>query len=296
MTAAHCICPDANKEHRTDDGIHFQYPHPKSLCKKPYDRRNQITPGFNDITIYGGHKNLDELKDRQNTQNTFVTQYALIKNGPSSESPYQIESKDDIALLVSDRILFDKNILKNTQPLDTPPIIPICLAAEDTDLSNEKIMGVGWGLVYDESPTRTKNKDPYDSSCMTNEVGPEKWAFERCDMNWIKKEIRVNDKVEKKAWACDKTNYPGEVKKDVAKCGYYFLEAKRILDGKQIRALEKVEKIHIHENIDNIDFNKPILTCYKERQFIKNGWCKLRHSSIKWGFCSPSCDEDLLRV
>ena len=294
MTAAHCICPDEHKKHKTDDGIHFQHPHPKSLCKKPYDHRNQITPGVNDITIYGGHKNIDGFEDRENAEYRFSTEHAFIKNGPSSVPPYQIESKDDIGLLVSDRVLFDMNTLKNVEPLDTPPIIPICLAAEDTDFSNEKITGVGWGLVYDESPTRTSNQDPYYSSCMTNEVGPEKWAFEHCDMNWIKNEIRVTDKITKEAWSCDKTNYPDKIKKDVDKCRFYFLAAKTILDGTQIRVMENVDKIHIHEN--KIDFNNPFLTCYKERQFRENGWCKIRSSSFKWGFCSPSCDGNLLKV
>ena len=305
VTAAHCICP--RKKKHSNDGIHFQYPHSKSLCKEPYDRQNQITPGFNDITIYGGHKDLDLLNSLENKENTFSTVHAFIKNGPSLVPPYKIDSKDDIGLLVSDRALFDKNRLKNTQPLERPPIIPICLVAENADFSNEKMMGVGWGYVYDEAPTRTNNEDPYYSSCMTNEVGPKKYAFEPCDMNWIKKEIRVNNKIKKEAWACDKNNYPDEVQKVAAKCKYYFRKARKILDDKQIRVMENVDMIHIHGNIDKIDkqeFNSglfndldtPILTCYKEKKFKENGWCKLRRSSRSWGFCSPSCDEDLLRV
>ena len=75
--------------------------------------------------------------------------------------------------------------------VQTKAINPICLAAENSDYNHEKVVGVGWGLLYKESPVRTNNQDPIYSSCMSNEVGPDKWAFEPCDMNWLKKEIRV---------------------------------------------------------------------------------------------------------
>ena len=288
VTAAHCICP--KKKEYSDAGPH---PHLKSLCKKPYYRRNQITPGYNDITIYGGDKNLDKLKNPKNAKNKFSTTYAFIKNGPSSSPPYQIDAKDDIGLLVSDKVLFDKNKLLNLHFLERPPIVPICLAAENADFNNEKVLGVGWGLVYKESPTRTNNQNPYFSSCMTNEVGPEKWGFEHCDMDWIKKKIKANKVLRKDSWSCDKKNYPDDVEKDISRCKDYFLEARRVLDESQIKAMELVDKIHIYKQQD---LNTPILTCYKEKYFIENGWCELKRTSAGWGFCSPSCKDELLRV
>ena len=288
MTAAHCICPWKLKS--SDAGHH---PVAKSLCKKPYHRRNQIFPGFNDITIYGGHKNLDELKNSKNAENIFRTTHAFIKNGPSSSPPYQIDAKNDIGLLVSDKILFDKNIFMNLNDLDRPPIVPICLAAENADFSNEEVLGVGWGLVYKESPIRSNNQNPYFSSCMTNEVGPDKWGFEHCDMDWIKSEIKVNNVIKKESWSCNKKSYPDELEKDVTKCKNYFLEARRILDESQIIAMELVDKIHIYKHQD---LNTPILTCYTEKYFNENGWCELERTSAGWGFCSPSCKEELLRV
>ena len=293
VTAAHCICPRNIKQ--TNDEL----PHPKSLCKKPYNSRNQITPGFNDVTIYGGHKNRVEVKKSKNAENIFKAVHAFIKGGPSSSYPL-IDTKEDIGLLVSDRAMFNADKLKLTQPLpfDRPPIIPICLAAENSDYNHEKVVGVGWGLLYKESPVRTNNQDPIYSSCMSNEVGPDKWAFEPCDMNWLKKEIRVQNVVKKRRWACDKNRYPDEVERDIVKCNNYFLHAKRILDKSQISVMEKIDKIYIHVKKINkpIDLNAPIITCYNKKQFTENGWCELQRSSVAWGFCSPSCDEDLLKV
>ena len=293
MTAAHCICPQ-EKSYLIPDphSQNHPTPHSKATCKRPY-YRNHITPGFNEITIYGGYKDLDTLKSTQNAQNTFSIKYAFIKNLRSWLPPYNFAGEDDIGLLVSDRILFHRNKLKHTQPLDRPSIVPICLAAENADFSNEEVLGVGWGLVYKESPIRSNNQNPYFSSCMTNEVGPDKWGFEHCDMDWIKSEIKVNNVIKKESWSCNKKNYPDELEKDVTKCKNYFLEARRILDESQMIAMELVDKIHIYKHQD---LNTPILTCYTEKHFNENGWCELERTSAGWGFCSPSCKEELLRV
>ena len=288
MTAAHCICPQEKSSLLPDPhSQNYPTPHSKAICKRPY-YRNQITPGFNEISIYGGNKDLDTLKSTQNAQNTFSIKYAFIKNLRSWFPPYNFAGEDDIGLLVTDRVLFDRNKLKHTQPLDRPSIVPICLAAENTNFISEKVFGVGWGVIYDESPSAPE--DPYYSSCMTNEVGPEKGRFEHCDMDWIKR----------KNWACEKNDYPDEIKKDLFKCRYYLLRAKSALDELQVTVMDKIDKIHIHYNIDKINtknrLNEPFLTCYRERLFDENGWCVSMRSGKGWGFCSPSCGNNLMGV
>ena len=152
MIAAHCICPQEKSVLISDP--HSQSnrrPHPKATCKRPY-YRNQIVPGFNEITIYGGYKDVDQLKSTQNAENTFTIVYAFVKNPPSWFPPYNhgghFRGVDDIGILVSDRVLFDRDKLKNTQPLDRPSIVPICLASENTNFIDEKVLGVGWATSF----------------------------------------------------------------------------------------------------------------------------------------------------
>ena len=181
--------------------------HGKSLCKPYHD--NQITPMFNDINVYGGHKNKDVLQTSQYTDNSFLITYAFIKSDPIGDV---FHGKDDVGLLIADKPLFHKDKLQNTKPLDRPPIVPICLAAKDANFNNEKIMGVGWGFQYEESPASDPTRDPYVSSCMTNEVGPEKWRFEACNMQFIKENN----------WSCEKQKYPPNILGDIKLCNALF--------------------------------------------------------------------------
>ena len=54
---------------------------------------------------------------------------------------------------------------------DKPLILPICMPDKDANFNNQELLGVGWGWTYDESPIGEPNRDPYYSTCMTNEVG-----------------------------------------------------------------------------------------------------------------------------
>ena len=277
MTAAHCIC--SRRRTRTDTQPD---PHPKSLCK-PY-RENQITPNFNHINVYGGHKDVDILKSSQNAKKSFSIASAFIKNDPFGGILFL--GKDDIGLLIANKPLFDKDKMKNTKSLDRPPIVPICLSPKDADLDNEKIMGVGWGSLYDETrPNEDPNEDPHVSSCMTNEVAPIDWRFEACNMQIIK----TNN------WSCEKHEYPPETSNDIGLCKALFARLRRVLDQSQFEFMEKVDKMVIyHPN----DPDRPFLTCYNEKLYKENGWCRV-HGEIHvdaWGFCSPSCDENLMKV
>ena len=287
MTAGHCICPE---EHWYALYDQKKYPtHELSRCKKS-SHQNQITPGFIEAKVYGGHKDTDELQSSENIENTFNIIMAFVKFSSSSlygSKSYMMVDKDDLAVLVTDRNLFDKEKLKNTQHLDRPPIIPICLAAENSNINNEKMFGVGWGLIYKKSPDEN---DPYYSSCMTNEVGPKDGIFEPCDMQFVKNNN----------WACEKNSLPvgktGLNEKDLLRCRNYFDKARILLDVSQIKTLDEVDKIYIHRQNDP---NEPLLTCYNEKLFSDNGWCEVhqRHTSTAaWGFCSPSCADSLLQV
>ena len=277
LTAAHCLCVlpevDPNEEPK---------PHKDSVCK-PHDQ-NQITDGWNHVDVYGGHMNKDQLESADNAENTFTISYAYIKDIDLSNGAVSPFDKSDFGILISDKPLFDKEKLKNHGPLDRPSMLPICLAAKDTYFDNEKVMGVGWGKMYDQAPD-DEHVDPYYSTCMTDEVGPKKWRFEHCEQKELKSD-----------GSCEKNDLPREVEVNKETCEKAFLEATRLCEGTQIGSMDMVDKILIHSK----DPNEPILTCYNERNFREKGWCNvLNHVTGEygqWGFCSPSCKNDSWQV
>ena len=138
MTAAHCTC--ALKSNDPNDQPQA---HPNSLCK-PY-HTNQITSWFNVIKVYGGHMSIDKLESIENRKHSFAILYAFVKYVDVNNlyHPRMAVSKSDIAILISDRAFFEKTKLIDTMPLERPPMVPICLAAKDSNFKNEKIMWVG---------------------------------------------------------------------------------------------------------------------------------------------------------
>ena len=281
LTAGHCTCAlrekDPNKQPQ---------PHKNSLCK-PQDQ-NQITPSFNTVDVYGGHMNTDRLKSADNAENTFTISYAYIKDiDLSAVDPFR---KSDLAILISDKLLFDEEKLKDYGPLDRPSMLPICLAAMDTNFDNERVMGVGWGKMYDEAPKNVKN--PYYSTCMTNEVGPEEWRFEHCEQN----ELNTDG-------SCEKKNRPRDVLENKEICEKAFTEVTRLSVETLVASMDMVDKILISSK----DPNEPELTCYNERLFQEKGWCRVLHYKTRrhlgkiayrkqWGFCSPGCKNDKWKV
>ena len=73
MTAAHCTC-----ELKSDDPDDQPQSHPNSICK-PY-HTNQITPGFNEINVYGGYMSIDKLESVENRKHSFSILYAYVKD------------------------------------------------------------------------------------------------------------------------------------------------------------------------------------------------------------------------
>ena len=143
-------------------------------------------------------------------------------------------------------------------------------------------------MIYDESPGEDPTVDPIYSSCMTDEVGPEKWRFEHCDIQQLKKNN----------WSCEKTRYPDEVENLSLRslgskvlrsmCKNVFDRVKRLHEGIEIENIDRVDKIHIYDG----DPHQPIYICYNEINLSEKGWCMVHGADpLKnpgaWGFCSP---------
>ena len=284
VTAGHCIC--ALRKRKPDN---HPDPHEQALCKPSQENiffssyKNQIRKGYNEIVVRGGDMDLDKMIQSKDPKYTFEIEEAYAKNRAAND---RWDGKSDIGVLVSERTLFDREALNRAKPFDKPLIVPICLAAKGAAFAGEKISGVGWGLRYDESPGEPEK--PFISSCMTNEVGPEKYRFHNCNMKKI-----IDDN-----YSCEKRNLPPNIQDlDHENCKEWFRKARQDLDQSQIQHMDKVYKIHIYSTTQ---INKLLHTCYDDRQLTENGWCLVHNKDLDddpeaWGFCSPSCDSDMMK-
>ena len=275
ITAAHCICTKKGED--IQSGF---------LCR--LQGQNEINVWKNFIEVLGGSSDRTTLEEgdlkwmlEENDGGAYVM------NCPSDK---WIECTDiGIAIIPKNnpnsKPFFNKDDLKLHRHLYRAPIVPICLTASYTDINLEKsIRGVGWGLRYEESPSSLFSIPDF-SSCMTNEVGEEEWKFKGCDMETI---IDAG-------WTCEKGEYPPNYPVDmVRKCQQYVNDADAhfTTKGDNIgrRALNEVDKIYI----TNSDGTTEV--CYNHEHFTNTGWCKVPGPVWGWGFCSPSCEHDLMMV
>ena len=257
------------------------------MCQEP--SKNQIVIGSNDISVFGGNKDLSVIKHPLELSYQWVFVEAYIMEGSSNKR----FDRQDIGIaklpILSTSILpdrnrfFDKIGLKDVNELSRAQIIPICLAALNRHLGTDEIVrGVGWGNVYEESPINRQRKPVY-SSCMTNEAGPFQWRFQNCDI----KDIR------KRGWKCEKDKSPPTYNKgDREKCIQLFDLASIHKDKLESKQLKDVDVMYITD--DTIE------TCYQPALLQNRGWCKLQYQAnknvISWGICSPSCDVKEARV
>lgn len=280
VTAGHCICETP----QTHPNIHEN-----AVCKPR--EHNQIEKGKNEINIYGGSKDKEFLKSAKNNKNSFEVDQAYLMDNPKNG---EFVGTKDIGILLTKKSLFQKEIMQsNLSPHTRPPIIPMCLPAKDYDFDEKDIYGVGWGQRFDESP---EGQDPFYSSCMTNEVGKEEWRFQACNMKQI----------ERLKWSCEVNKLPPDIShSDRLQCRRFWINARRIFektDKSKIKYINRVKKIFIYKKgvpFEEMQDPKYRLTCYSEEQFYNPGWCEVHgQSSTKgaWGFCSPSCDRNLLKV
>ena len=284
VTAGHCVCPTMSRNPDV---------HKDAVCKLQGRKLvNQIDPANNRISVFGGSRDITVLRIRLEHR----VEKAYLMMDPKNDD---FMGTTDIGILITSIHLFDKEKLKTTLlPNSKPPILPICLASQDLNFDNEKLHGVGWGNRYDQSPKGKDPSNPYYSSCMTNEVGDKKWRFQACDMKQI---IKNN-------WSCEKnelppefyprtSSNPGGFSEEFLRCRKYWIGARWLFyktDKSKIKFMDSVQKIFVHE----LDTRRK-LVCYSEREFTKTGWCKVHSKdSINgaWGFCSPSCNQDLMRV
>lgn len=291
LTAGHCVCSKRGDHHND------------YLCLSD-PSKSQVVDGSNIIYAFGGSRSTKVLLSATDSNNPFkwkVTK-AYIMEG-SSEDKWD---KYDIGMAIipenlgSDKRFFDKNALMERTKLGKAKIVPICLAALNTDFKDKTIRGVGWGSQYEESPDKINdksNRDPIISSCMTNQAGPQEWKFQNCDMQEIKKQ----------SWECDTTHHPPGYNTPAysKKCDDYFITFGQHEDPLQRpdlpnypkfleERLKKVDKMYI------IDEGGEEETCYLPRLLSETGWCKLEYQAnnkeVAWGICSPSCRTDIMKA
>ena len=188
---------------------------------------NQIQPKQrkNEITSYGGSRNWREmvLKEGNNVQMEGANfKFPVIRAFIMDINPNVDGWVYDIGTLEIEK---SKPYFR-TEDLDLEIssyslVRPICLAAENYNFDTQKIHGVGWGFIYEERPTEKdvkKVREPFASSCMTNEVSSKEWKFLMCNM----KDIKAND------WSCEKNNFPNGITKSVREqCKKYFSIAEK---------------------------------------------------------------------
>ena len=294
VSAGHCIC---------DLLRHQPDAHQDSLCRPTFPAlpMNQIVHGYNQIRVYGGSKDTKVLLSKSNKANRFSVERAILWDTISDPKTEVFLEKPDVGILFTARPLFDRDYLLKTLNIFQlandyrPPILPICLGKEDYNFDDQDLHGVGWGMTYHEYPKESNPRDPFYSSCMTNEIGKEKWRFKACNMKQIQK---LN-------WSCQKTELPPNISpEEYLRCRKYFKTARRMFqqtDKSNLQFFDRVRKIFVYKGKapkKNFD-SKKRLVCYKKQEFTERGWCEVRgHSKSKnaWGFCSPSCNQQLMQV
>ena len=176
---------------------------------------------------------------------------------------------------------------------------PICLAAMYELGGRAEITTVGWGRRYSEFPENigASDRNPTESSCTTNEIGPLQHRFKLCDMKAIKDN----------GWKCNgveslmKNAFPKGYNSEACAKHWHSAERAVVAASEQLNDDQKKAMLDRYERVNRIDIEMATgdsRTCYKMSQFLDGGWCKVSGatSDEEWGFCSKSCDPSLLRV
>ena len=298
LTAGHCLCKYEDAE-------------PLGYFSCLEGDRDQIRPGMNEMTIYGGRRfqsffyNFHELPNDLGKYHWKVsTAYAMpnLKN-------FAVEKRfvqEDIGIAVIDRPnrFFDKNELLEKFPLRRANIVPICLGRKYLDLNGIILTGAGWGIQYSEYPPAESpnvQRNPLYSSCMASEQSLEGSRFRHCDMKSLRSGPWNND-----PFKCRNTELPIGMNDDT-RCELYW-------DRTRHYSRKKLEKLRVPKtDADNMlknsivyirDSNGGKIVCVASNwRNFKYGWCPLiplPDEEIKgiepWGVCSPSCSEDLMGV
>ena len=283
VTAGHCICPIWPVDTDAHEG---------SLCRPSSTSFpiNQIIRLTNNIEVYGGSNSIKNL----DLMSKFYVDRALLMDNIPNPKSFTFKGEYDVGVLIVDRPFFNREYMKSKlRPNDKQPMLPICLAKKGYDFNGQVVHGVGWGSRYSESkqkPQTLPQRQPFHSSCMTNEIGEEKWRFKACNMKQI----------EDLNWSCEKSKLPLDVMKNRDRCKKYFAKARQMLHKTDNnKFMQRVHKIFVNErkaSTGKIDPKKK-LVCYDELTFWAHGWCEVKgykQSMGAWGFCSPSCKSKYL--
>ena len=265
--------------------------------------RNQIKKGENDITVFGGSNSRNFLTTSEDVLKWEIDVAQAMDGFLADVRRYNY----DIAMLkINDKKMhgtphltpfFDPVGLKDKSKLNTAKIIPVCLAAVNTDTKSKKFRAVGWGTIYEEISSSLILRNPIMSSCMTSEAGPRFWKFRNCDMESMKKGIPII----RQYWECEKNSPPpGYSNERAERCMKYWSDAGMSWDHLKnrplIERLNEQDKMYIHNQNDDL-----VEVCYNPELLSVNGWCKVKQVGKKepipaWGMCSPSCNSTILKV
>ena len=298
MTAAHCTCSDQRQNPETN------YP-----CRLS-PNSNQIKKGENEITAFGGSNSRNFLTTSEDVL-TWEIDVAHVMDGFLADVR---RYNYDIAMLkINDKKMHDRKTIrrqsffdpvvlkrlyfKDKSKLNTAKIIPVCLAAINTDTKSKKFRAVGWGTIYEEISSSSILRNPIMSSCMTSEASPRFWKFRNCDMESMKKGFPIIGRY----WECEKNSPPPGYSNDRAKrCMKYWSDAGMSWDHLKnrplIERLNEQDKMYIHNQHEDL-----VEVCYNPELLSVNGWCKVKQVGKPdpipaWGMCSPSCNSTILKV
>ena len=260
MTAGHCLCGVGNDDFTED--VH--------LCLET--GVNQVTD-TNRIAAKWGNKDKRDLPYKHIMDEAWVMHQE--KRGETFGYNY------DIGLV---KLVKKKKLFYDTGTGRTVNVGPICLAARDTDISQEDITVVGWGVRYTETPVKKNNqRKPRRSSCTTNQFSPLGNMFEPCDMQALKDN----------GWKCNIGT--DKVPKGYAReaCLKYLQMASEAVGDSDKEEFEQTKQIQLNLKARNGDII--IIRCYKDELFTATdkGWCKITRATgdMDWGFCDTSCQH-----
>ena len=290
VSAAHCICSRVS-----------HVPNSDFLCRPPSE--NQLLDTKNEIKILAGSKRVSVLNIvnwgksigiKQKADQAYVMD-EFVQNPSNDYNVY------DIGIIVSEtKPFFDKKSLRNIVSLGKAYVVPVCLAAINTNINEKVLRMAGWGVRYEETPDRSSNEEPILSSCMTNQASPNGWKFQNCDMKDLK-----HGSGKATFYECHKKSPPPSFDASEDRiCKEYFEKAGKVEDPynspklfKETR-LGNIDKMYIVDERGN-----KVKTCYSPKRLSQNGWCKLNYQSngkglskTSWGICSSSCDSRITGV
>ena len=292
LTAAHCLCK------------YDEEPLGYFTCVK--GDQDQIRPGMNEMTIYGGRRFQSFSYNSNEFPNELGRYHWKVSSAYAMPLKYTRFYFEDIGIAVIHRPnrFFDRTELLQKNILRRANIIPICLGRKYLDLNGITLTGAGWGIQYTEFPPvepPNVQRDPLYSSCMASEQSHKASRFRHCDMKSLKAGPWNDD-----PFKCRKFELPTEMNDD-DKCELYW-GMTRHYSKKHLEKLRVpiTDADNILKNsivyIEDRDGEEIVCIASNWRNF-KYGWCPLiplpdeETKGIKpWGVCSPSCSEDLMEV